>query len=199
MVWTFPNLLSFCRILIIPVLVYLLTFNDRTSALFAAGLFLFASVTDYFDGYFARRNKSVSDLGKILDPLADKLMVASALIMWWPVVSPLPGFARLSEPGKGLYLFLQSIVPTVPASFLTFADKPIYHFYESVPRMGVSVVTDQRIAGLFMKIGGGLLLWTVIAFVFFRWNAREEEGEPEPVISWDEFERELEVLNLRKG
>ena len=80
-VWTFPNLLSFCRILIIPVLVYLLTFNDRTSALFAAGLFLLASVTDYFDGYFARRNKSVSDLGKILDPLADKLMVASALIM----------------------------------------------------------------------------------------------------------------------
>ena len=81
MVWTFPNLLSFCRILIIPVLVYLLTFNDRTSALFAAGIFLLASVTDYFDGYFARRNKSVSDLGKILDPLADKLMVASALIM----------------------------------------------------------------------------------------------------------------------
>jgi CDP-diacylglycerol---glycerol-3-phosphate 3-phosphatidyltransferase len=80
-VWTFPNLLSFCRILIIPVLVYLLTFTDRSSALFAAGLFLIASVTDYFDGYFARRNKSVSDLGKILDPLADKLMVASALIM----------------------------------------------------------------------------------------------------------------------
>lgn len=81
MVWTFPNLLSSFRIFIIPVLVYLLTFPDRTSALLAGGLFLLASVTDYFDGYFARRNKSVSELGKILDPLADKLMVASALIM----------------------------------------------------------------------------------------------------------------------
>jgi CDP-diacylglycerol--glycerol-3-phosphate 3-phosphatidyltransferase len=80
-VWTLPNLLSFFRILIIPVLVYLLTFPDRISALLAAALFLLASVTDYFDGYLARKNKSVSDVGKILDPLADKLLVASALIM----------------------------------------------------------------------------------------------------------------------
>jgi CDP-diacylglycerol--glycerol-3-phosphate 3-phosphatidyltransferase len=81
LVWTLPNLISLFRILIIPVLVYLLTFPDRNSALLAASLFLFASFTDYFDGYLARRNKSVSDVGKILDPLADKLMVASALIM----------------------------------------------------------------------------------------------------------------------
>jgi CDP-diacylglycerol--glycerol-3-phosphate 3-phosphatidyltransferase len=61
----------------------------------AALLFLLASVTDYFDGYLARRNRSVSDLGKILDPLADKLMVASALIM----------LAALDRPGE----------PAVPA------------------------------------------------------------------------------------
>lgn len=81
MVWTLPNLLSLFRIGIIPVLVYLLTFNDRVSAALAALLFLIASITDYFDGYLARRNRSVSDLGKILDPLADKLMVIAALIM----------------------------------------------------------------------------------------------------------------------
>ena len=81
MVWTLPNLLSFIRILIIPVIVYLLTYNDRASSLMAAALFLFASITDYFDGYLARRTRSVSDLGKILDPLADKLLVASVLIM----------------------------------------------------------------------------------------------------------------------
>ena len=81
MVWTLPNLLSLFRIGIIPVLVYLLTFIDRVSAILAASLFLIASVTDYFDGYLARRNRSVSDLGKILDPLADKLMVIAVLIM----------------------------------------------------------------------------------------------------------------------
>lgn len=95
MVWTLPNLLSLFRILIIPLLVYLLTFPDRRSALWAAVLFVVAAITDYFDGYFARRNKSVSDLGKILDPLADKLMVASALIM----------LAALDRPGE----------PSVPA------------------------------------------------------------------------------------
>jgi len=90
-VWTLPNLLSFCRIAIIPFLVYLLTFTDRLSALLAAFLFLFACLTDYFDGYLARRHRSVSNLGKILDPLADKLMVVSALIM-------LAGTDRVGEP-----------------------------------------------------------------------------------------------------
>lgn len=81
MVWTLPNLLSLFRILIIPLLVYLLTYPDRYFSLLAAALFVVAALTDYFDGYLARRTHSVSDFGKILDPLADKLMVASALIM----------------------------------------------------------------------------------------------------------------------
>jgi len=80
-VWTLPNLLSLCRIAIIPVLVYLLTFSYSLSSLLAATLFLLASLTDFFDGYLARRSRTVSNLGKILDPLADKLMVVAALIM----------------------------------------------------------------------------------------------------------------------
>jgi len=80
-VWTLPNLLSLFRIAIIPLLVYLLTFTGPAAALLAAFLFLLASLTDYFDGYLARRQKTVSNLGKILDPLADKLMIAATLIM----------------------------------------------------------------------------------------------------------------------
>lgn len=81
MICTLPNLLSLFRILIIPVLVYMLTYTDPVTSLSAGCLFLLATLTDYFDGYLARRNRSVSDLGKILDPLADKLLVASVLIM----------------------------------------------------------------------------------------------------------------------
>lgn len=78
---TLPNLLSILRIALIPLLVYLLTYVDRLTSALAAGVFLLGSVTDYFDGYIARRNRSVSNLGKILDPLADKLIVVAALIM----------------------------------------------------------------------------------------------------------------------
>ena len=127
------------------------------------------------------------------------VLVAASLAMWWPVITPLPETARLSEPAKMLYLFLQSIVPTVPASFLTFADTSFYSFYAAAPRLwGIDVVTDQRMAGLIMKIVGGLLLWIAIAMVFFRWNAREERNQVDEV-PWEDFERELEVWNLRQS
>ena len=81
MLCTLPNLLSLSPLLIIPLLVYFLPFPDQWSALLRGVLFILPALPYYFDGYLARRPQSVSDVGKILDPLADKLMVASALIM----------------------------------------------------------------------------------------------------------------------
>lgn len=86
--WTLPNLLSLFRILLIPFLAYLLAFTDPASCALAALVFVAASVTDMLDGYFARRNKSVSDFGKLLDPLADKLLVVTVLIMLVAVDRP---------------------------------------------------------------------------------------------------------------
>ncbi len=119
------------------------------------------------------------------------VLVLSALVLWWPVLSPLAEIPRLSYPGQMLYLFLQSIVPTVPASFLTFGSGPLYPIYATFPRVfGISVLTDQRIAGLLMKIGGGTVIWTVIALVFFRWWGAEHSAEPD-TIEWQVMEREL--------
>jgi cardiolipin synthase len=75
---TIPNLLSFLRILLIPVFVALIV-HDRTGA---QGLLLFGAVaaTDWVDGYVARRTGQVSELGKILDPTADRLAIAAGLI-----------------------------------------------------------------------------------------------------------------------
>lgn len=126
------------------------------------------------------------------------LILGTSLIMWWPVIAPLPEMGRISEPAKMFYLFLTSIIPTIPASFLTFASGVLYEHYSGVPRLwGLSAQTDQMISGLIMKIGGGLLLWTVIAVLFFRWYAREERGQVDDV-NWDDFERELDAYNLRK-
>ncbi len=79
--WTLPNLISLFRMALVPFLVYLLTGTDRLSSALAALLFLVASATDYLDGFLARRYGMMSDLGKVLDPLADKLMIVAALIM----------------------------------------------------------------------------------------------------------------------
>lgn len=115
-----------------------------------------------------------------------------ALLMWCPVVSPLPEMRLLSPPAQMLYLFLQSIVPTVPASFLVFAERPLYRFYETVPRLwGLTAGEDQRIGGLLMKLGGGMLLWGIITVIFFRWHA-EEESADRSARRWRQLERELD-------
>jgi putative membrane protein len=104
------------------------------------------------------------------------LILASALVMWWPIMSPLPEMPPLTPPVQMLYLFVQSLVPLIPASFLTFGQQPLYHAYVTFPRLlGVSALTDQLIAGLIMKILGGLILWGFIAVIFFRWEKRERE------------------------
>lgn len=127
-------------------------------------------------------------------------LVVTSFMMWSPVVGRVEELPQLSPPAKMLYLFLQSVLPTVPASFLTFAERPIYHFYETVPHPWIDALTDNRIAGLTMKLGGGALLWGIIAVLFFKWHADEEASmEPSNVdeATWDDFERELEAWNLR--
>jgi len=76
-----PNILTFFRILLIPVLVVLLTDPGRTASLLATLTFFVASWSDFFDGYLARRWGLSTPLGQLLDPLADKFIVAAALIM----------------------------------------------------------------------------------------------------------------------
>ena len=79
-----PNSLTLFRIAAVPLLVVLMLSPSKWAGIFAAIIFSVAAVTDYFDGYVARRFGLVSSLGKIMDPLADKLLVASAFIMMIP-------------------------------------------------------------------------------------------------------------------
>lgn len=104
------------------------------------------------------------------------LVFATGILMWWRVVDPIPDLPSLPPFLKMGYVFLQSLVPTIPASFLTLGDTALYKVYETMPRLwGISAHTDQVIAGLIMKIGGGLLLWVVMATIFFRWWNEEQK------------------------
>lgn len=78
---TTPNLLTLARMVFVPIVVGLLFMGEPSWDLVAAILFTVAAITDYFDGYIARVQKSSSVYGKLMDPLADKFLVVSSLVM----------------------------------------------------------------------------------------------------------------------
>ena len=96
-------------------------------------------------------------------------VVLTATLMWMPVVGPFPEL-QMGPGGKMIYLFLQSVVPTVPAAWLSFAEGAVYRHYGEQPVRvwGMSVTDDQQLAGVIMKIGGGFYLWGIVIFMFFR-------------------------------
>jgi putative membrane protein len=119
------------------------------------------------------------------------LLFTSSFVMWWPILSPLPELPPVSPPGQLMYLFFQSLAPTIPASFLTFGHSILYEPYATFPRIwGISAHTDQLIAGLTMKLVGGAILWVFITAIFFKWHAREER-EGWDALKWQGVEREM--------
>ena len=96
------------------------------------------------------------------------LVVSTALCMWSPICSPAKEF-QIGYAGKTIYLFLMSVVPTVPAAWLTFAEDSVYKHYDIPIRVwGLSTETDQQLAGAVMKTGGSLFLWAIVIFIFFK-------------------------------
>jgi len=79
--YNLPNLLTLSRIVVIPVIFLSVYITTKSWAVFAAILFIIASITDYFDGYLARSRNETSAFGRLLDPIADKLLVTSALVV----------------------------------------------------------------------------------------------------------------------
>ena len=125
------------------------------------------------------------------------VQLVAGVLMWWPVLSAVPELPRISYPMQMGYLFVQSVLPAVMASFITFADSAVYSYYAEAPRLwGISAITDQQIAGGLMKLLGTLILWSVMTVVFFRWYAREEAEERGP--RWDDVQAELDELGLAR-
>jgi putative membrane protein len=96
------------------------------------------------------------------------LLVMASLLMWMPVLGPFKEL-QMSQGAKPIYLFLQSVIPTVPAGWLVAAEGVVYRHYTSPVRVwGISPTDDQQFAGAIMKVGGSMFLWTMVIWYFFK-------------------------------
>jgi len=94
MKWTLPNQLTILRIILTPVFIFFMSGGTDRSRLIGTIIFLLAAATDWYDGYFARRFNWITRWGQFMDPLADKILIASALcifaylgyLYWWMVM-----------------------------------------------------------------------------------------------------------------
>jgi putative membrane protein len=102
------------------------------------------------------------------------LFMVTAVLMWWPVMSPVPELPPLGLGLRMLYLFLVGIPMQLVAAIITFADSVLYEWYAAAPRTwGLSPLDDQKLGGLLMWVPGNLYLFGAIGVVFFIWAGQE--------------------------
>lgn len=105
-------------------------------------------------------------------------IMITGVIMWWPVMSPLPELPRIAAPLQMVYLFLVGIPMMLSAALITFSANAMYSWYVEAPRLwGLSPLEDQRLGGVIMWVPGGLVLWIAITAVYFRWTQREVDED----------------------
>lgn len=105
--------------------------------------------------------------------------VFTSLMVWMCICGPIPEL-QATPPIKVVVIFFLSIIPTIPASFLTVSEGVIYQGYDHGPRLwGMNIINDQQLAGVMMKVVTGFYLWGIIAVIFFKWSLGGK-GEKRP-------------------
>jgi putative membrane protein len=114
------------------------------------------------------------------------MFMASAVMLWWPILSQLPELPRLSYPMQMLYLFLTTLPMSIVAVLITYSQNLLYPGYSAAPRIfGITPMQDQLIGGLIMWIPGGLVFIAVISVIFFRWQTRgAEDSAASAQVDW---------------
>jgi putative membrane protein len=116
------------------------------------------------------------------------VFISTAVIMWWPVLSPSPELPRASYVTQLLYLFALGLPMSVAGALITLADRVLYPFYVSAPRVwDLTPAVDQQLGGLLMWVVGTIYLWVAATVVWFRWAAREEAGDAERAVPLEAY------------
>lgn len=118
-----------------------------------------------------------------LHALEHVVFLATAMLMWMPVVSPAPDVVAPYAPlGQVLYLFLQTVPASLLGALLSIAGTPSYPTYILAPRIiNLSPLEDQQIGALIMWVGTGVFFLIASGIVFFAWASREEAANRRPV------------------
>ena len=105
------------------------------------------------------------------------MFIIAGVILWWPILSPMPEVPRTPYLGQIVYLFLQPTVPAVVGAVITFSDSVLYKWYADAPRVwDISAHSDQQVAGLIMWLPGGLVFMLTLISVFLVWAHQEESS-----------------------
>ncbi len=174
MLTSLPNLLTLSRIVIIPVFVGLLLVGETWASWLAFALFVVAAVTDWFDGWLARRQKTVSDFGRFLDPIADKLLVAAAVVMLVasglaPAVAAVVILCR-ELLVSGLREFLAESGIGLPVSRLAKWKTAVQLAALSVLLVAAAMAPEPDIAALLAWAGAGLFWLAALLSVITGWD-----------------------------
>lgn len=152
------------RIYMVPVIVALLYPNDLALNITAALLFIVGSITDYYDGYFARKFNATSNMGKFMDPIADKILVTSVLVMLVPSdrIDPLMVIIILARD-----TFIGGIRSVAAADQIIIDAKATGKWKTALQMVAIpAVMIDQKVFGIpFEKIGYWVLWISVILSV----------------------------------
>ncbi|MGE5802712.1 MAG: cytochrome c oxidase assembly protein [Gemmatimonadota bacterium] len=116
------------------------------------------------------------------------VFLATATLMWWPVLSPVPELPRIPHLLQMLYLFLLGIPMSVTGALITLSDRVLYPFYAAAPRVGaLSPMQDQQIGGLLMWVLGGLMLWIVMTVIWFRYSVWDQRTDAEAKVPTEAY------------
>lgn len=112
-----------------------------------------------------------------------QLFLVTALLVWWPLLGPLPAWPRAAPLAQILLLVALTFPGGIVGSFLTLGKPGFYPTYTTVPRMwGIDLATDQQVAGLTMWVGVSVVYLLLLTVIFFRWAGREEAKDRAPVF-----------------
>ena len=116
------------------------------------------------------------------------VFIATAVIMWWPVLSPVPELPRAPYITQLLYLFALGLPMSLAGALITLSDSVLYPFYATAPRVwGLAPLVDQQLGGLLMWVVATIYLWVAASVVWFRWSAREESGDAERAVPLEAY------------